>query len=76
MAKSRDSVAIIKCIIDLGRALHIDVVAEGVETEEQLELLMAEGCTEMQGYYFSRAAPIENFEKILTERNGRIELAA
>jgi diguanylate cyclase (GGDEF)-like protein/PAS domain S-box-containing protein len=76
MSKSSDSVAIIKCIIDLGRALHIDVVAEGVETEEQLELLMAEGCTEMQGYYFSKAAPIENFEKILTERNGRIELAA
>jgi predicted signal transduction protein with EAL and GGDEF domain len=76
MAKGRDSVAIIKCIIDLGRALHIDVVAEGVETEEQLEILMAEGCTEMQGYYFSRAAPIESFEKILTERNGRIELAA
>jgi EAL domain-containing protein (putative c-di-GMP-specific phosphodiesterase class I) len=76
MAKGRDSVAIIKCIIDLGRALHIEVVAEGVETEEQLELLMTEGCTEMQGYYFSKPAPIENFEKILTERNGRIELAA
>jgi diguanylate cyclase (GGDEF)-like protein len=76
MAKGRDSVAIIKCIIDLGRALHIEVVAEGVETEVQLEILMAEGCTEMQGYYFSKAAPIENFEKILTERNGRIELAA
>jgi EAL domain-containing protein (putative c-di-GMP-specific phosphodiesterase class I) len=76
MAKGRDSVAIIKCIIDLGRALHIDVVAEGVETEEQLEMLISEGCTEMQGYYFSKPAPIENFEKILTERNGRIELAA
>jgi EAL domain-containing protein (putative c-di-GMP-specific phosphodiesterase class I) len=76
MSKGRDSVAIIKAIIDLGRALHIEVVAEGVETEEQLSILLAEGCTEMQGYYFSKAAPIETFEKILTERNGRIELAA
>ncbi len=76
MSKGRDSVAIIKAIIDLGRALHIEVVAEGVETEEQLSILLAEGCTEMQGYYFSKPAPIENFEKILTERNGRIELAA
>jgi len=76
MSKGRDSVAIIKAIIDLGRALHIEVVAEGVETEEQLSLLLAEGCTEMQGHYFSKPAPIENFEKILAERNGRIELAA
>jgi diguanylate cyclase (GGDEF)-like protein/PAS domain S-box-containing protein len=76
MSKGRDSVAIIKAIIDLGRALHIEVVAEGVETEQQLSLLLAEGCTEMQGHYFSKPAPIENFEKVLTERNGRIELAA
>jgi diguanylate cyclase (GGDEF)-like protein len=76
MSKGHESVAIIKAIIDLGRALRIEVVAEGVETEEQLELLVAEGCAEMQGYYFSKPQPIENFEKILTERNGRIELAA
>jgi diguanylate cyclase (GGDEF)-like protein/PAS domain S-box-containing protein len=76
MSRGRDSVAIIKAIIDLGRALHIEVVAEGVETEQELSLLLAEGCTEMQGHYFSKPAPIENFEKVLTERNGRIELAA
>ncbi len=71
-----ESIAIVKAIIDLARALNIAVVAEGVETEEQLKRLVAEGCTEVQGYYFSRPAPIESFEKILYERNGRIVLAA
>jgi diguanylate cyclase (GGDEF)-like protein len=76
MSKGGDSVAIVKAIIDLARALHIDVVAEGVETEDQLRRLVAEGCSDMQGYYFSKPAPIESFAKILQERNGRIELAA
>jgi EAL domain-containing protein (putative c-di-GMP-specific phosphodiesterase class I) len=48
----------------------------GVETEDQLKRLVAEGCNEVQGYYFSRPAPIESFEKILYVRDGRIELAA
>ena len=39
--------------------------------KSSLRCLMAEGCIEMQGYYFSKPAPIERFEKILTERNGR-----
>jgi diguanylate cyclase (GGDEF)-like protein len=76
MSKGGDSVAIVKAIIDLARALHIDVVAEGVETQEQLDRLIAEGCTEVQGYYFSKPAPIESFEKVLNESDGRIEMAA
>jgi len=76
IAKGGESMAIVKAIIDLARALDIAVVAEGVETAEQLKLLVAEGCHEVQGYYFSKPAPIENFEKILFERNGRIVLAA
>jgi len=76
IAKGGESMAIVKAIIDLARALDIAVVAEGVETEEQLKRLVAEGCHEVQGYYFSKPAPIEHFEKILFERNGRIVLAA
>jgi diguanylate cyclase (GGDEF)-like protein/PAS domain S-box-containing protein len=76
IAKGGESMAIVKAIIDLARALDIAVVAEGVETAEQLKLLVAEGCHEVQGYYFSKPAPIENFEKILFERDGRIVLAA
>jgi diguanylate cyclase (GGDEF)-like protein/PAS domain S-box-containing protein len=76
IAKGGESMAIVKAIIDLARALDIGVVAEGVETEEQLNRLVAEGCNEVQGYYFSKPAPIENFEKILFEHDGRIVLAA
>ncbi len=76
IAKGGESMAIVKAIIDLARALDIAVVAEGVETEEQLKRLVAEGCHEVQGYYFSKPATIEHFEKILFERNGRIVLAA
>ncbi len=76
IAKGGESMAIVKAIIDLARALDIAVVAEGVETEEQLKRLVAEGCHEVKGYYFSKPAPIEHFEKILFERNGRIVLAA
>jgi EAL domain-containing protein (putative c-di-GMP-specific phosphodiesterase class I) len=76
IAKGGESMAIVKAIIDLARALDIAVVAEGVETEEQLNRLVAEGCNQVQGYYFSKPAPISNFEKILFERDGRIVLAA
>lgn len=52
VADSED-LAIIRAIIAMSRALYLDVIAEGVETAEQLALLQREGCTECQGYYFS-----------------------
>ncbi len=76
VSKGGDSIAIVRAIIDLARALKIEVVAEGVETADQRDHLIAEGCTEMQGFYFSRPAPIESFEQVLQERNGRIVQAA
>jgi diguanylate cyclase (GGDEF)-like protein len=76
LSNGDNSVAIVKAIIDLARALNIDVVAEGVETQDQLRRLVAEGCTEVQGYYFSVPKPIASFEKVLRESNGCIELAA
>ena len=47
--------AIIRTIVSLGHSLELDVVAEGVETREQMQLLRFEGCFEMQGYYFGQA---------------------
>jgi diguanylate cyclase (GGDEF)-like protein len=76
LSKGDASVAIVKAIIGLAHALNIDVVAEGVETKEQLDRVVAEGCTEVQGFYFSAAQPIECFEKVLSESNARFELAA
>ena len=46
--------AVVKCIIELSRMLGYDVIAEGVETIEQLETLMEMGCSKIQGYYFSK----------------------
>ncbi|MDR6890848.1 EAL domain-containing protein (putative c-di-GMP-specific phosphodiesterase class I) [Variovorax sp. 3319] len=44
-------------MISLGHELNLKVIAEGVETEEQLEFLRAHGCDEMQGYLFSPPVP-------------------
>jgi diguanylate cyclase (GGDEF)-like protein len=48
---------IIRTIVSLGHSLELDVVAEGVETREQMQLLRFEGCFEMQGYYFAKPMP-------------------
>jgi diguanylate cyclase len=49
---------IVRAVLGLGRSLDIPVVAEGVETEEQLEFLRGELCAEVQGYKIGRPAPV------------------
>ncbi|MEW6635093.1 MAG: EAL domain-containing protein [Pseudomonadota bacterium] len=51
--EDRSAAAIVKALIDLARALDVEVTAEGVETEEQRLLLLAMGCNQLQGYLFS-----------------------
>lgn len=62
---------IIKMIIGMAQSLELSIVAEGVETKEQLDYLMNLGCKYMQGYLFSRPVPAEKFEKLLAD-NGII----
>jgi diguanylate cyclase (GGDEF)-like protein len=54
---SQQARAIIRAVLALGKSLEIKVLAEGVETEEQLKLLKIEGCNEAQGYYLGRPQP-------------------
>ena len=62
-----DDAAIAGAIITMARSLGMKVVAEGVETEDQLQFLRARGCDAFQGYYFSRPVPAEAFLGLLRE---------
>ena len=52
-------------MIDIARLLEVPVIAEGVETMEQMELLKKLGCDIIQGYYFSKPLPPEEFEGLI-----------
>jgi EAL domain-containing protein (putative c-di-GMP-specific phosphodiesterase class I) len=61
LGHSHQATTIIRAVIALGRGLNLPVVAEGVETDEQLRFLAAEGCSEFQGYLVGRPKPIEEY---------------
>ena len=56
---------IVAAIIAMAHSLEMDVIAEGIETEEQLNILIAQKCNHYQGYYFSRPVPVSEIENIL-----------
>jgi EAL domain-containing protein (putative c-di-GMP-specific phosphodiesterase class I) len=60
-----DDLSIVTAIISLAHSLRLKVVAEGVETPEQQELLQSLGCDQYQGYFFSPAVPSEEFATLL-----------
>ncbi len=66
--------AIVEAIIAMSQKLGIQNIAEGVENVEQLKILQAQGCDEIQGYYFHRPLPAEEFEKLLREQMASAEL--
>jgi EAL domain-containing protein (putative c-di-GMP-specific phosphodiesterase class I) len=67
--------AIVRAIVNLGHSLNLDVIAEGVERAEQLEILRKEGCDEVQGYFFSRPLPAKDFVQLFRREPGAIALA-
>ncbi len=60
-----DDTAIVTAVISMGRSLNLRVIAEGVETQAELEFLQAHQCDEAQGYYFSRPLPAQEFARLL-----------
>jgi EAL domain-containing protein (putative c-di-GMP-specific phosphodiesterase class I) len=60
-----DETTIVTAVISMGRSLKLRVVAEGVETQEELAFLQAHDCEEAQGYYFSRPLVPEEFGNLL-----------
>lgn len=69
IAKSEDGATIALAIIRMAKSLRLEVIAEGVETLEQLEYLRSHECDQIQGYYFSRPLPLAELEELL--RSGK-----
>jgi len=59
--------AITRAVLAVADELRLDVMAEGVETREERDLLVELGCERMQGYLFGRPVPAEEFERMLRE---------
>jgi diguanylate cyclase len=76
IGKNDQAAAIIHAIVGLGRALTLPVIAEGVETEDQLAFLVREGCDEVQGYLIGRPQPIAYYQQVVAKFSDDRELAA
>jgi EAL domain-containing protein (putative c-di-GMP-specific phosphodiesterase class I) len=68
IALDQDDAAIVKAVISLAHILNLNVLAEGVETLDQYNFLLNNGCDEVQGYYFGRPVGKAEFEKNLLDR--------
>lgn len=71
MESDHEGLTIVKTIISMGHDLNKHIVAEGVETKEQLELLLEIGCDKAQGYYY-KPLPLDGMNELL-ERTGELK---
>ena len=76
LPESADSVAIVRAVAGLAKNLNMITTAEGVETQQQLEQIRALGCTEMQGYLFSRPCRVTELVRLFPSRIERRALSA
>jgi EAL domain-containing protein (putative c-di-GMP-specific phosphodiesterase class I) len=74
LATDADNAGIVKAVINMGNSLHMRVVAEGVETREQLEFLQEHSCPDGQGYYFAHPMPPGELTQLMA-RHDRLLVA-
>ncbi len=67
ITSDRGDVAMVHAIMELGMNFGLDIIAEGVETEMQFKTLLRYGCTNFQGFLFSKPVPVEQFERSIRE---------
>ena len=72
---SRPKQVIVKAIAALGASMGFDTVAEGVETQEQLDRILADGCDTVQGFFFSRPVPSHEVKKLIENLTNPTQLA-
>jgi diguanylate cyclase (GGDEF)-like protein len=76
LAEPDGSSSIVQAVVNIASARNMTTTAEGVETEAQKELLRTLGCTEMQGYLFSKAVPAAEVRRMLRGRDGKMGAVA
>ena len=69
IASASEDRTLTEAIIAMGRSLSLTVVAQGVETKEQADFLRHHACDELQGFYFNRPLPADEFTEVLRNRN-------
>jgi diguanylate cyclase (GGDEF)-like protein/PAS domain S-box-containing protein len=72
LGRNPQSAAIVRAVIDLGHGLEMSIVAEGIETEEQLAFLAQEGCDAVQGYLIGKPLPIGQYAQLIGRGTGGI----
>jgi diguanylate cyclase (GGDEF)-like protein/PAS domain S-box-containing protein len=70
LGRNPQSASIVRAVIDLGHGLDMSLVAEGVETQEQLDFLAREGCDAIQGYFIGKPLPIEQYAAVIGRGGG------
>jgi len=76
LPKNKESLAILRAVVGLGSSLNIVTTAEGVETRNQLEILKTEGCTDVQGYFFSAPRSAAEVGRWLASLHGQVQAVA
>lgn len=70
LSKNKESLAILRAVVGLGSSLNVVTTAEGVETQKQIEILRSEGCTDVQGYFFSPPKSAAEMKKLFSSLSG------